>query len=102
MKLLLSSDISLNSGLPHSSQIDGLSWNVFDKKGLHFLDINVNSLLLKIEDIIFIVKKSKATVIGISEAKLDGATFCAEVYIEGHSLVRCDRDRKDVEVLQII
>ena len=37
--LLLSGDTSLNSGPPYSSQIDGLSWNVFD------LHINVTSLL---------------------------------------------------------
>ena len=42
---LLSGDISLKPGPPHNSQIDGLSWNVFDKKGLHFLNMNVNSIL---------------------------------------------------------
>ena len=46
--LLLSSDISLNPEPRHNSQIDGLSQNVFDKKGLRFLNINVNSLLSKI------------------------------------------------------
>ena len=53
--------------------------NVFDKKGMHFLHINVNRLLLKIEEIRFIAKKSKATGIGISETKLDGTTFDAEI-----------------------
>ena len=42
--LLRSGDISLNPGTPHNSQIDCLSWNVFHKKGFHFLHINVNSL----------------------------------------------------------
>ena len=92
--LLLSGDISLNPGSPHNSPIDGLSWNVFDKNGLHFLEINGNSLLSKIEKIRFIVKKSKATVIGISETKLDRTIFDAEIYTEGCSIVRCDRDRK--------
>ena len=87
MILLLSGDISLNPGPPHNSQIDGLSWNVFDKKGLHFLHMNVNSLLPKIEEIRFIAKKSKAVVIGISETKLDGTIFDAEIYIEGYSIV---------------
>ena len=91
--LLLSSGINLNPGTPHNSQIDGLSWNVFDKKGLHFLHINVNSLLPKIEKIRLIAKKSKVTVIGI-ETILDGTIFEAEIYIEGYSIVRCDRDRK--------
>ena len=92
--LLLSGDITLNPGPPHNSQIEGLSWNVFDKKGLQFLHINVNSLLPKIEEIRFIAKKSKATVIGITETKLDGTIFDAKIYIEGCSIVRCDSDRK--------
>ena len=85
--LLLSGDISLNPGPPHNSQTDGLSWNVFDKKGLHFLHINVNSLLPKIQEIRFIVKKSKPIVIGITETKLDGTIFDTEIYMEGYSIV---------------
>ena len=85
--LLLSGDISLNPGPPHSSHIDGLSWNVFDKKGLHLLHINVNGLLPKIEEITFIAKTSKATVICISETKLGGTIFYAEIYIEVYSIV---------------
>ena len=49
MIILLSGDISLNPGPPYNSQIDGFSWNMFDKKGRIFLHINVNSLLPKIE-----------------------------------------------------
>ena len=64
------------------------------RKGLHFLHINVNSLLTKIKEIRLIAKKSKANVIGITEIKLDGTIFNAEVYIEGYSIVWCDRDRK--------
>ena len=37
---------------------------------------------------------SKATVIGISETKLDETIFDAEIYIEGYSIDRCDRYRK--------
>ena len=32
--------------------------------------------------------------IGTSEAKLDETSFDAEIYIEGYSIVQCDRDRK--------
>ena len=32
--------------------------------------------------------------IGISESKLDGTIFDTEIYIEGYSIVRCDRNRK--------
>ena len=68
---------------PHNSQTDCPSWNVFDKKRFYFLHINGSNLLPKIEEIRFIAKKSKATVIGISETKLDGTIFDAEIYIEG-------------------
>ena len=57
--------------------------------GMHFLHVNVNSLLPKIEEIRFITKKSTATVIGITETKLDGITFDAEIYIESKSIVKC-------------
>ena len=67
---------------------------MFDKKRFYFLHINGSNLLPKIEEIRFIAKKSKATVIGISETKLDGTNFDAEIYIEGYSIIRCDRDRK--------
>ena len=49
---------------------------------MHFLHINVNSLLPKIEEIRFIAKTSEATVIGITETKLDGTIFDAEIHIE--------------------
>ena len=56
-----------------------------------FIDINVNSLLPKIEEIRFTAKKSKAIVIGITETKLDGTIFDAEIYTECCSIVWCDR-----------
>ena len=92
--LPLSGGISINPEPLHNSQIDRLSWNVFDKKGMRFLNINVNSLLPKIEEVRFITKKSKATVTDITETKLDVTIFDAELYIEGYSIVRCHRGRK--------
>ena len=59
MILLVSDDISLNPGYPHNTSIDGISWNVFNKKGMHFLHINVKSLLPKIEEMRFIAKSLK-------------------------------------------
>ena len=60
---------------------------MFGKKGFNFLHINVNSLLPKIEEIGFIAKKSKATLIGINKTKLDGTIFDAGIYIAGYSIV---------------
>ena len=39
--------------------------------------------------------------IDISETKLDGIIFDAEIYIEGYSIVRCDRDMTSVSALKI-
>ena len=86
---------------PHNSQIDCLNWNFFNKKGLHFLHINVNSLLPKIEEVRFIAKTSKATVIGITDTKLERTIFYAELYIESYSIVRCEETEK-VEVLLVL
>ena len=59
---LLSGDISLKPGPPHNSQMDSLSCNVFDKKGLLFLHTNVSSFSPKNEESRFIAKNSEATV----------------------------------------
>ena len=56
--------------------------------------MNLNSLLPKIEEVRFILKKSETTVIGITETKLDRTIFDTELYIEGYSIVRCDRGKK--------
>ena len=46
-------------------------WAPFRKRGLHFLHININSILPKIEELRNISKLSNASIIGISESKLD-------------------------------
>ena len=38
---------------------------------------------------------SKNVAIGITETKINGTIFDAEIYIEGYRVVRCDRDKKD-------
>ena len=66
--LLLSGDISLNPG---PSQIEPQLNNndiflPFQSRGLHFLHLNINSLLPKIDELRNIADKSKVAVIGIS------------------------------------
>ena len=47
--LLLSGDISLNPGPFHNLQpLDHDEWNIFKHRGLHFLHLNINSLLPKL------------------------------------------------------
>ena len=89
--LLLSGDINPNPG-PQDPQIENI-WEIFNKKGLHFLHININSLLPKIDEVRSIAEKSNAAVIGITESKLDDSVQNSEIKIDNYSLIRCDRNR---------
>ena len=55
--------------------------------------MNINSLLSKIDELREIAKKTRATVIGITESKLDGSVLDGEINIDGYELVRSDRNR---------
>ena len=48
----------------------------------------------KIDEIRYIVKLTNATVIGLSETKLDNTVLSSELEIEGYDLVRSDRSRR--------
>ena len=66
--LLLSGDVSLNPGpVQISPPVNINFWEPFNKKDLHFLHININSLLPKIDELKCIANKTKATAIGITE-----------------------------------
>ena len=121
--LLLSGDINLNPGpttpnrndilwelLPFHNgsfstkwmnyQLDPLSvvssdaWNIFQKRGMHFIHLNINSILPKIDEMHYIAKLTNATVIGLRETKLDNTVLRSELEIEGYDLVRSDRTRR--------
>ena len=114
--LLRSGDINLNPGpnadaIPFSnesfsndeSQIfsgcdDGNlnfeKWAVFKKKGLHFIHININRLLPKIDELRYLTKLSNASIVGIGENKLDDSISSSEIEIEGYDLLRLDRSRR--------
>ena len=71
-RLLLLADISLNPGLFHKLQpLDYDEWNIFKYRRLHFLHLNINSLLPKKNELRQIAKLTSAAIIGISESKLD-------------------------------
>ena len=69
------------------------SWKAFSKRGLHLIHLNINSLLSKIDELREIAKKTRATVIGITESKLDGSVLDGEINIDGYELVRSDQNR---------
>ena len=81
-------------------QLDSLSvvsndaWKIFQKSGMHFIRLNINSILPKIDEIRYITKLTNATVIGLSETKLDNTVLSSELEIEGYDLVRSDRSRR--------
>ena len=86
-------DDAINSDTSVAEDID--KWLPFKKRGLHFIHLNINSLLSKIDELREIAKASRAAVIGISESKLDETVLDGEVAIEGFDLVRSDRNRHD-------
>ena len=66
----------------------------FSKRGIHFIHLNINSILSKIEELRQIALETKITVIGISESKLDSSVTDEEVNIPGYEIIRGDRNRK--------
>ena len=92
--ILLSGDISLNTGPNHQHKLQCLNkYNIFISRGLHFIHLNINSLLPKIEELQIIAKSTNATNIGISESKLDESVFKPEIQIDDHKILQCDRNR---------
>ena len=70
--LLPLGNISLNTGPIQSVHLKE-NWKTFRNNCLHFIHLNINSLLPKIDELREIVKISNPTVIGITKAKLDNS-----------------------------
>ena len=45
---------------------------------MHFIHLNINSFLFKIDEIRYIAKLTNATVIGLNETKLDNTILSSE------------------------
>ena len=74
-------------------------WNIFQKKGMHFIYLNVKSFLFVIDEIRYIEKLTNATVIGLSEAKLGDTVLNSEIKIEGYDLVNMTDPEEENEWL---
>ena len=86
--LLLSGDVSLNPGpVQISLAVNVNIWEPLNKKCLHFLHINIDSLLPKIDELKCIANKTMATIIGITESKLDHAVPDLEVNLPGYDIL---------------
>ena len=81
-------------------QLDPLSvvgsggWNISKKRGMHFIHLNINRLLRKIDEICYVAKLINATVTGLRETKLDNTVLSSKLETEGYDLVRSDRSRE--------
>ena len=88
--LLLSGDISLNPGSCHNPQsLDHDKWNLLKHRGLHFLHLNINILLPKINEHRHIARLTNAAVIIISKSKLDDSVPTSEIQIDEYDLLCC-------------
>ena len=67
---------------------------IFKKKGLNISHLNINSLLPEIDETRFIANQSNASIIVISESKLDSSILSSDLDIEDYNLVRLGRPRK--------
>ena len=66
----------------------------FLRTGLHFIHLNINSLLPKIDELCYIAKLTNAAIIGICESKLDASVLDPEISITNYKILRCDRNRQ--------
>jgi len=94
--LLLCGDVHPCPG-PTADNVDcntrDSEYKIFKNRGLHFLHVNVRSLLPKIEDIRLLAQNSRAACIGISETWLDKTVSDSEINIQNYNIIRRDRDR---------
>ena len=104
--ILLSGDIEVNPGpvqfpqntqndIPNTQYKNDLDkFEMFNKRGLHFIHVNINSVLPKIEEIRYIARSVNLSIIGLSESKLDNSVNDNEISIPGYDILRKDRNRK--------
>ena len=92
MLLLLSGDISLNPG-PTPNSVCQFFWKLFENKGFHFLDLNINSILPKLDELKTIAGNTKAAIIGVTESKVGNSISDSEVKNPGYCIIRYARNR---------
>ena len=66
-------------------------WDVFKKRGMHFIHTNIT----RSSEVRCIANITNASIIGISETKLDETIFSSELEVDGYDLVRLDGSRRE-------
>ena len=69
-------------------------WAVSKKKDLHFVHININIHLPKIDELQYLTKLLNASIVGVGKTKLDDSISSREIEIEGYDLLRLDLFRR--------
>ena len=85
---------SLNPGSNRTNRQLTESLKAFKNRGLNFIHLNINCLLSKSGELRELVKASNATVVEITESKLDDSINYCEICIEGYNIIRRNRNRK--------
>ena len=62
--------------------------------GMYFIPININNPMPKIDEVRHIPNKTNASIIGISETKLDETILSSELEVDGYDLLRPDQSRR--------
>ena len=76
-----------------------IDWQHFKRRGIHFLHININIITTKIDKLRYIAQKSEASVIGISESKINKSVLNGEIQIYGYEIEREDHNRHGSDVV---
>ena len=79
--ILLSGDVSLNTGPSQNLPDKDDKFKPFRNCGLHILHINVNSLLSTTDELRDVVAQTKPAISGITESKLESSVSDQEVNI---------------------
>ena len=90
-----SSDIPVDNA-HHIQMIDTApndNFQFLKKKGLHFIHLNVRSLIPKLDEIKLLLLKRNITVLALSETWLNDSVSDSEIDIHGYVVVRKDRNR---------
>ena len=90
--------ISLNQWPIQNYHLAG-NWKTFRNRGLHFIYLNINRLLPKIDELREIVEISNSTGIDIRETKLDNSISDPEISIYGCCAIGRDQNRKGGDVI---
>ena len=91
MYLLLCGDVHPCPGTMGSRCSDNIDYKCFEKKGLHFVHLNIRSLLPKLDELRILARNTRAACICITETWFDNTVFDSEIQIAGYDLRRKDR-----------